>query len=231
MQKIFFPENFFNLTGISFNDLFKDKTVFDVLGNNLKDYIKNNIKPEIKGIIEKGAYLADEMIFIGEGTVVESGAYIKGPTIIGKNCQIRQGAYIRGGVITGDNCVIGHATEVKNSIFLNGSKAAHFAYVGDSILGNNVNLGAGTKLANLKLDSSIVFVEDKNGKKHKTKLKKLGAIISDNVEIGCNTVTSPGSIIAKDSKIYANTLILGYIPKKSIVKNKAGIEITKIMNN
>jgi len=221
-------EEYFRLSDVEFKDLFENKTIFEVL-KNLKTFIKNNLKPGIKGKIEDGAFLADEMIFIGEGTVVESGAYIKGPTIIGKNCQIRQGAYIRGGVITGDNCVIGHATEVKNSIFLNKAKAAHFAYVGDSILGNNVNLGAGTKLANLKIDTSMVKVIDANNQKHDSGLKKLGAILGDNVEIGCNAVTSPGTIIGKNSRVYANTLVKGYIPENSIVKNKAKVEIVEIV--
>jgi NDP-sugar pyrophosphorylase family protein len=226
---VFKADNYFNLDDIDFKELFNTDNLFNVLGSRLKEYIKDNIKPEIKGIIEEGAYLADDMIFIGEGTVVESGAYIKGPTIIGKNCQIRQGAYIRGGVITGNNCVIGHATEVKNSIFLNGAKAAHFAYVGDSILGNRVNLGAGTKLANLKIDVSVVMVKDNLGNKHNSGLKKLGAILADDVEIGCNAVTSPGTFLGKNSRVYANTLVVGFIPENSIVKNKAKVEIVKMV--
>ena len=221
-------KNFFELNEIEFKELFENRNPFEVL-KNLKNFIKEKLKPEINGKVESGAFLADEMIFIGEGTIVENGAYIKGPTIIGKNCQIRQGAYIRGGVITGDNCVIGHATEVKNSIFLNGAKAAHFAYVGDSILGNGVNLGAGTKLANLKIDVSKVKVIDNFGNKHDSGLKKLGAILGDNVEIGCNAVTSPGTFIGKNSRIYANTLVKGFIPENSIVKNKAKVEIVEII--
>lgn len=227
-MSVFKAENYFDLTNISFKELFDTDNIFEVLGTSLKEYVKNNVKSEINGIVEEGAYLADDMIFIGKGTVVESGAYIKGPTIIGENCQIRQGAYIRGGVITGNGCVIGHATEVKNSIFLNGAKAAHFAYVGDSILGNKVNLGAGTKLANLKIDTSIVIVKDDKGDRHNSGLKKLGAILADDVEIGCNTVTSPGTFLGKNSRVYANTLVSGYIPKNSIVKNKAKVEIVKI---
>jgi len=227
-MSVFKASDYFDLENIDFKELFDVNELYEVLGTRLKDYVKNNVKPSINGIIEKGAFLADDMIFIGEGTVVEAGATIKGPTIIGKNCQIRQGAYIRGGVITGDGCVIGHATEVKNSIFLNGSKAAHFAYVGDSILGNRVNLGAGTKLANLKIDTSIVMVKDSNGNKHNSGLKKLGAILSDDVEIGCNAVTSPGAFLGKNSRVYANTLVSGFIPENSIVKNKAKVEIVEM---
>ncbi len=114
-------------------------------------------------LILPGAYLFDDRIFIGPGTIVEPGAFIKGPAVIGRRSQIRQGAYIRGDCIVGDGCVVGHTTEMKASIFLNGAKAGHFAYIGDSILGRDVNLGAGTKLANLKMipGSISIAVEKK----------------------------------------------------------------------
>jgi NDP-sugar pyrophosphorylase family protein len=142
-------------------------------------------------------------VSIGEGTVVEPYAFIRGPAIIGKECQIRQGAYIRGNVLTGDKCVIGHDTEVKNSIFLNHAQASHFAYVGDSILGNNVNLGAGTRLANLPIFSAKDPVTQKwpsillsiENERYDTGLGKLGAILGDDVSTGCNVVMSPGCIV------------------------------------
>ena len=134
-------------------------------------------------VIDAGAFIYDENVSIGEGSLIESGALIKGPTIIGNNVEIRQGAYIRGNCIIGDGCVVGHATEMKNSIMLNGSKAAHFAYVGDSILGNDVNLGAGTRLANIYLiNLNIIIITD--NKRYRTDLKKLGAIIGDGTQTG-----------------------------------------------
>jgi len=221
------PEHFFDLDMIKFKDLFKVNKVYQLLGSNLRKYILENLKQEIHGTVKRGAFLADKMIFIGKGTIVEPGAYIKGPTIIGENCEIRQGAYIRGNVITGDNCVIGHATEIKNSVMLNGAKAGHFAYIGDSILGNHVNLGAGTKLANLKIFSDEVSVTV-DGYTYTTGLRKLGAIFGDNVEIGCNATTAPGTIIGKNSKIYSNVALGGYIEEDHIVKNRAPIEIVKM---
>ena len=182
---------------------------------------------ELKGasVIYAGATLFDSNIYIGKGTVIEPGALIKGPTIIGNNTEVRQGAYIRGDCLIGDRCVVGHTTEVKTSIMLNDAKAGHFAYVGDSILGNHVNLGAGTKLANLK----IIDVEMKlriEGEVYKTGLRKLGAILGDHVETGCNSVTSPGTLLGKGSLVYPCLNVPGgYYPKRSII----GIRTKKVL--
>ena len=176
-------------------------------------------------VIYAGATLFDSNIYIGKDTVVETGALIKGPTIIGNNTEVRQGAYIRGDCLIGDRCVVGHTTEVKTSILLNDAKAGHFAYVGDSILGNHVNLGAGTKLANLK----IIDVEMKlriEEEVYKTGLRKLGAILGDHVETGCNSVTSPGTLLGKGSLVYPCLNVPGgYYPKRSII----GIRTKKVL--
>lgn len=168
-----------------------------------------------------GAVLFDSNIYIGEGTVVEPGALIKGPTIIGNHTEVRQGAYLRGNCLVGDRCVVGHTTEVKHAIMLDDAKAGHFAYIGDSILGNHVNLGAGSKLANQK----IVNVEMKlrvEGKVYKTGLRKLGAILGDHTETGCNSVTSPGTLLGKASLVYpCVNLPGGFYPARSIVGIKA----------
>lgn len=157
---------------------------------------------------------SDERVFIGQGTVVEPGAYIKGPCIIGANCEVRHGAYIRGNVIVGDGCVIGHATEVKNSIFLNGAKAGHFAYLGDSILGNGVNLGAGTKCANLRFDGGSIRVKQRID----SGLRKFGLIAGDGVQTGCNSVTNPGTVMGKGSVLGPCAVAKGVIAEKAIVK-------------
>jgi NDP-sugar pyrophosphorylase family protein len=189
-----------------------------------------------------GAFLEGDEIQIGEGSIIEPGAFIKAPTIIGKNTQVRQGAYIRGNVIVGDNCVVGHTTEIKNSIMLNGAKAGHFAYIGDSILGNNVNLGAGTKLANFefqnissktsKKDEKYIALKIEN-KPYPTELKKLGAILGDNVETGCNCVTAPGVIMGKECVIYPNVYVpKGYYPPKKLIRLKyRELEIKDIDNS
>jgi NDP-sugar pyrophosphorylase family protein len=131
---------------------------------------------------------------------------IKGPSIIGDYTEIRQGAYVRGDCLIGKNCVIGHTTEVKHSVFLNGSKAGHFAYIGDSILGRGVNLGAGTKLANLRFISGTVSIKIE-GSLIDTGRRKLGALLGDNAQTGCNSVTNPGTLVALDSIIAPNTTV------------------------
>ncbi|MCW3490618.1 LbetaH domain-containing protein [Dethiobacter alkaliphilus] len=174
-------------------------------------------------IIYAGSVLMDDLIYIGQGTVVESGAYISGPAYIGNNTEVRQGAYIRGQVLVGDNCVVGHTTEIKSSVMLGGSKAGHFAYIGDSILGK-VNLGAGTKIANLKITGSAVKVSAA-GVSHETGLRKFGAILGDGVETGCNSVTTPGTLLSKNVLLYPNSTARGYYPPQKIVKSKIVQEI------
>lgn len=150
--------------------------------------IKKLMVPGMKGVAVGNVFFEDD-IQVGEGTVVEHGAMIKGPAIIGKNCEIRSGAYIRGNVFIGDNCIIGHCTEIKSSIVMNNSNCGHFNYVGDSILGRRVNLGAGSVLANLRFDRKAILVGEEA-----TGLSKLGAILGDDCQIGCNTVLNPGTL-------------------------------------
>lgn len=180
-------------------------------------------------VTREDKYLSSHKIFIARGTILESGAIVKGPCYIGSNTEIRQGAYIRGDVIIGQECVVGHVTEVKHSIFMNHSFAGHFAYVGDSILGSNVNIGAGTKLANLQfrtkheIDTETVndiTIPSVDGP-IKTGIQKLGAIVGDYCEIGCNSVTAPGSIIGAHTWIYPNTNVTkGFYVKGSVVRSK-----------
>ena len=155
-------------------------------------------------VIMGGAILMGTKIAIGEGVLIESGAMISSPTIIDDRCVIRQGAYVRGYCLFGKQCVIGHVTEVKHSIFLNDAKAGHFAYLGDSILGTNANLGAGTKFANLKFTSGNVSIKTPDGMID-SGLRKFGAILGDNVQTGCNTVTNPGTLIGPKSMVLPNT--------------------------
>jgi UDP-N-acetylglucosamine diphosphorylase / glucose-1-phosphate thymidylyltransferase / UDP-N-acetylgalactosamine diphosphorylase / glucosamine-1-phosphate N-acetyltransferase / galactosamine-1-phosphate N-acetyltransferase len=165
----------------------------------LKIYLEKVKLGQIEVAIQEGVHLENkELISIGAGTVIEAGAFIRGPCLIGTNCVIRQGAYLRGGVVAGNYAVIGHATEAKNSIFLNHAQAAHFAYVGDSILGNKVNLGAGTILANLRLDRKEIKIYHKE-QEIITGRKKMGAILGDFAQTGCNSVLNPGTIFLKNS--------------------------------
>lgn len=157
-------------------------------------------------VLEAGVFIKSEKVCFERGVRVEAFSYIEGPAFFSENTQIRHGAYIRGSVYTGKNCVIGHTTEVKNSIFLKEAKAAHFAYVGDSILGSNVNLGAGTKLANLKFTKKEVNFYFKD-KLIKTGLKKFGAILGDNCQTGCNAVLQPGTLLGKGCIVFAGKVV------------------------
>lgn len=164
-------------------------------------------------------------IYIGEGTLLEPTAIIKAYAIIGNRCEIRQGAYCRGSVIVGDHCTVGHVTEIKNSVMMNHSEAGHFAYIGDSIIGSHVNLGAGTKLANLQFRSKKEKAEGKKSGRIRLKageeildtgLRKFGAVIGDYSELGCNCVTSPGVILGQGSWVHPNaTVTKGVYPPGS----------------
>ncbi|MFH1146528.1 MAG: glucose-1-phosphate thymidylyltransferase [Pseudomonadota bacterium] len=169
-------------------------------------------------VLYAGSVFFDSAIAIGEGVVVEPGALIKGPTIVGNRTEIRQGAYIRGSCLIGARCVVGHVTEMKNSLMLDDAKAGHFAYLGDSILGFNCNLGAGTKLANLRFISNPITLSIE-GKAYQTGLRKLGAIAGDEVQTGCNSVTNPGSILGRGTFVYPNiTVAGGYYRPGSIIR-------------
>jgi len=169
-------------------------------------------------VIMAGAVLMGGRISLGKGVLVESGAMIKSPAIIGDFSEIRQGAYLRGYCLAGAHCVIGHTTEVKHSIFLDHAKAGHFAYLGDSILGRDVNLGAGTKFANLRFLPGNVLVRTGEGSID-TGRRKFGAILGDRVQTGCNSVTSPGTLIGKEGLLMPNaTAPSGYHPPRSVLR-------------
>jgi len=179
---------------------------------------KNGTLLEGASVLMAGMVLAGGPLSIGNGVLVESGAFIKGPTIIGDQSEVRQGAYLRGHCLVGARCVVGHVTEVKHAIFLDDAKAGHFAYLGDSILGNEVNLGAGTKLANLRFGGGDVPVKTPTGT-ISSGLRKFGAILGDKVQTGCNTVTNPGTVLGKKSIVLPNTTApSGWHPNNSLIR-------------
>lgn len=231
------PHAFFDLRDVPFADLFADLAfVWEAL-HRLEAYLQRRLEGvgcRIEGDVRGGACLGPGPIVIGPGTVVEPGAYIVGPALIGAHCEIRQGAYVRGHVLLGDGCVVGHASEVKHSIFLPGAHAPHFAYVGDSILGRRVNLGAGTKLSNLTLVSTKDPLTGKRptlrlrieGRDYDTGLTKLGAILGDDAQTGCNSVLNPGVLLGPRSLVYANvSLPKGYYPPDTIIKLRQTLEM------
>lgn len=165
-----------------------------------------------------GAVLLGDRIKLGAGVLVESGAFLKSPLIVGDRTEIRQGAYLRGHCLTGTGCVVGHVTETKHAILLNDAKAGHFAYLGDSIIGNQANLGAGTKLANLRFTGGEVVVKTPDGQIN-TGLKKLGALLGDHVQTGCNSVTNPGTLLGKKSMVLPNTTVpSGYHRSNTLIR-------------
>jgi NDP-sugar pyrophosphorylase family protein len=189
----------------------------------LKAYIDAKVRPSSPNH-DKARVFIGPNVFIGEGTVIEDGVMIKGPAIIGRNCEIRHNAYIREHVIIGDHCVLGNSCEFKHSLLFNYSVVPHFSYVGDSILGYKAHLGAGVKISNVKLIPGNVMVFQ-DGAPIDTGLRKFGALLGDNTDIGCNTVLNPGSIIGRGSVIYPNTNWRGVLGDNFIVKNTAGLEI------
>lgn len=202
------PEYFFK--DILFPELFEGvEFVWGAL-NKIKEFVAEKTK--------------DKKVIIGEGTVVEQGAIIQGPAVIGKNCKIRSGSYIRSNVIIGDNCTL--RSEIKNSIIMNNSNAAHLSYIGDSIIGSNCNLGAATVLSNLKLGSDDVKVKI-NGKIYDTGLRKFGAVIGGNTHTGCNVVTNPGTLIGKNCNIYSNAVLRGFYKSNQIIKLRQNIEVVE----
>ena len=179
-------------------------------------------------ILELGKKLPeDEYNKIGEdvwihktATLYES-ACIKGPAIICENAEIRHCAFIRGKAIVGKNSVVGNSTELKNVILFNNVQVPHYNYVGDSILGYKAHMGAGSITSNVKSDKTLVKVKDKDKEEViETGLKKFGAMLGDNVEVGCNSVLNPGTVIGKNTNIYPLSSVRGVIKENSIYKNK-----------
>ena len=178
-------------------------------------------------ILSIGMNLDDEFkevttkVWIHKAAKVASSAHICGPCIIGANSEVRHCAYIRGSALVGDNCVVGNSTELKNVILFDNVQVPHYNYVGDSILGYKAHMGAGAVTSNVKSDKTLVVV---NG--IETGLKKFGAMVGDFVEIGCNTVLNPGTIIGRNSNIYPASCIRGLVPDNCIWKT-GGVIVNK----
>lgn len=222
------PQYFFELDGFAHAELFEGvERVWEAL-QRLRVYLDERLQPQLAGTVMPGAYVS-ERVQLCEGCVVEPGAMIKGPAIIGPGTVIRQGAYVREYVLTGAGCVVGHATELKGAILLDGAQAPHFNYVGESILGRRCNLGAGTKVSNLKNDGSEVVVRGPRGEAIATGLRKLGAIVGDHVATGCNAVTSPGALIGPGAHVYANVVVRGFVPARHVLKLRQPQELVPLV--
>ncbi len=175
---------------------------------------------ELGSKLDKTIYeLKGENIWIAKSANIYPTAFIKGPAIIGENAEVRHCAFIRGNAIVGNNTVVGNSTELKNVILFNNVQVPHYNYVGDSILGYKAHMGAGSITSNVKSDKKLVIVKDDN-EKIETGLKKFGAMIGDNVEVGCGSILNPGSVIGKNTNIYPLSSVRGVVPANSIYKNK-----------
>ena len=183
----------------------------------IKDYIIT-----IGNKLDNNYLKQDENIWIHKSAKVETTAKIIGPCIIDENAEIRHCAFIRGGVIIGKNTVLGNSCEIKNSILFDNVQVPHFNYIGDSILGTHAHMGAGSITSNVKSDKKPVKIKGIN-KTIETDLKKVGSFLGDNVEVGCNSVLNPGTIIGPNTNVYPLTSVRGVIPKNSIVKSTNNI--------
>jgi NDP-sugar pyrophosphorylase family protein len=190
------------------------------------------VLPNIKNyILELGNSLDDNFTKIGDDiwihktAKVSETAEIHGPCIIDENAEIRHDAFIRGSAIIGKNCVFGNSCEIKNSILYDFVQVPHFSYVGDSILGSHSHMGASSIVSNLKSDKKNIIINNQ-GKKIETNMRKIGAFLGDNVEIGCGCVINPGTIILPNTNVYPLTSVRGVIPANSIVKSLDNI-VTK----
>ena len=207
------------------------KNLFDLNNTLAKEYLSNFTYPweALKGIsnliielgnkLDKNEYnLVNENVWIHKTAKVFPSAYINGPCIIGENTEVRHSAFIRGAALVGDGCVIGNSVELKNVIIFNNVQVPHFNYVGDSILGYKSHMGAGSITSNVKSDKSLVVIHNKENN-IETNLKKVGAFLGDYVEVGCNSVLNPGTIIGRNSNIYPLSSVRGVVDANSIFKN------------
>ena len=185
------------------------------------------VLPKIENfIIELGNTLSEEEydkvsenVWIAKSATVAPTAYIKGPAIIGKNAEVRHCAFIRGKAIVGEGAVVGNSTELKNVILFNKVQVPHYNYVGDSILGYKAHMGAGSITSNVKSDKKLVVVKT-DKEKIETGLKKFGAMLGDEVEVGCNSVLNPGTVIGPHSNVYPLSSVRGFVPSGHIFKDK-----------
>ena len=217
-------ESLFNLEETIAKDLLQSEEYpWEVLPK-IKDYILK-IGPNLdKNIFNQ----VDDEVWIAKSAKVAPTASIAGPTIIDENAEIRHCAFIRGKAIIGKNTVVGNSTELKNCILFNNVQVPHYNYIGDSILGYKAHMGAGSINSNIKSDKKNIQIKINATEQIETNLRKVGAFIGDEVEVGCNSVLNPGTIIGRKSIIYPLSCVRGIIPENSIYKNKNEIVEKKL---
>ena len=206
------------------------KDLYDLNETIAKDLFEGKtypweVLPEIGDFVTKlGETLSDEFdhleenIWIHKSVKIAKTATLNGPLIIDADTEVRPGAFIRGNVLVGKNCVVGNSTELKNVVLFNTVQVPHYNYVGDSILGTHSHMGAGSITSNVKSDKTLVVVKN-DGEEIETGLKKFGAMIGDYVEVGCNSVLNPGTVIGRNTNIYPLSPVRGLVPENSIYKS------------
>lgn len=223
MYKRLHYSNFLDISQSVAGELFLDTLYpWEVLPK-IKDFVIS-----LGSLLPKDEYSEiHKSVWVHNTSTVADTACIKGPTIIQKNTEVRHCAFIRGSVIIGENCVIGNSTEIKNSILFNCVQVPHFNYIGDSILGYKSHFGAGSIISNVKSDKLNVTVSC-GKEKIQTGLRKFGAIVGDYVEIGCNAVLNPGTIIGKHTNVYPTSMVRGVIDENVIFKSSGEIVVKRL---
>lgn len=214
--------NMYDLNETIAKELFEGKTYpWEVL-SEIGDFILKLGPTLDSNIFEKRG----EDIWVAKDVTIAPTATLTGPLIIDEGTEVRPGAFIRGKAIIGKNCVVGNSTEIKNDVIFNNVQVPHYNYVGDSVLGYRSHMGAGSITSNVKSDKTLVTVKDtQSEEKIETGLKKFGAMLGDYVEVGCNSVLNPGTVIGSHTNVYPLSMVRGVIPANSIYKNLQKFEI------
>lgn len=223
-------DKFFDLSDFEHKSLFRPEAeVWAALGAELERTFAAWPAWRVRSELHPGVHVLEGPIDIGEGCRIEPGAVLRGPLILGDGCEVRTGAYLRGGVVTGRHCVIGAHSEVKRAILLDHAHAPHQNYVGDSILGADVNLGAGTILSNVKnVGSEVTFHHE--GEVVHTGLRKFGAVLGDRCRTGCNTVLNPGVLLGPGCVTYTNvSLRSGCYPPNTLFKLRQTLQTSDLL--
>ena len=221
MMKDFTISNLLNLNETIAAELFEGKTYpWEVLPD-IGDFIIKLGKTLDPAEYEQ----IGENVWIAKSATVAPTASITGPAIIGKDAEVRHCAFIRGNALVGEGAVVGNSTELKNAVLFNKVQVPHYNYVGDSILGFKAHMGAGSITSNVKSDKKLITIKGPDGNID-TGIKKIGAFLGDNVEVGCGSVLNPGTIVGRESNIYPLSSVRGFIPAGSIYK-KQGEIVTK----
>lgn len=211
--------------------MYKITDLYDLEHTQAKEYLSQFVYPYealsgLKAFITRlGERLGEEYaqvapcVWVHTSATVSPTAYLGAPCIVGEGTEIRHGAFIRGSALIGKNCVVGNSVELKNVVLFDNVQVPHYNYVGDSILGYKAHMGAGSLTSNVKSDKTLVVVRDGEQKKE-TGLKKIGAMIGDRVEVGCNSVLNPGTVIGRDAQIYPLSSVRGTVKADHIYKDK-----------